>query len=80
MWPSRGQARRGRGATDARLDEVPVAFVELKSGIEATEADLIAFCRGTIASYKVPRAVYFMAPKIGRCRQLRSINALCAAG
>ena len=51
------------GRPDARLDEVPVAFVELKLGIEATEADLITFCRGTIASYKVPRAIYFMAPE-----------------
>jgi fatty-acyl-CoA synthase/long-chain acyl-CoA synthetase len=48
------------GRPDLRLDEVPVAFVELCEGAVATEDDLIAHCRGRIASYKVPRAVHFM--------------------
>jgi acyl-CoA synthetase (AMP-forming)/AMP-acid ligase II len=49
------------GRPDPRLDEVPVAFVELHPAQEADEETLIAHCRGRIASYKVPRAVYFMA-------------------
>ncbi|SFV02730.1 class I adenylate-forming enzyme family protein [Pseudoduganella namucuonensis] len=48
------------GRPDARLDEVPVAFVELRPGARAEEDELIAFCHGKIASYKVPRAVFFM--------------------
>lgn len=50
------------GRPDTRLDEVPVAFVELKEGYEVNEEILISHCRGKIASYKVPRAIYFMQP------------------
>ncbi len=49
------------GRPDPRLDEVPVAFVELRPGHSATPQELIDFCTGKIASYKVPRAVYIMA-------------------
>ncbi|SFV02643.1 class I adenylate-forming enzyme family protein [Pseudoduganella namucuonensis] len=48
------------GRPDPRLDEVPVAFVELRPGASADAEELIAFCKGRIANYKVPRAVYFM--------------------
>lgn len=50
------------GKPDARLDEVPVAFVELHEGAELTAQALIDFCKGRIANYKVPREVHFMAP------------------
>lgn len=48
------------GRPDPRLDEVPVAFIELRPGQAATEEELITFCQGRIASYKVPRAVFFL--------------------
>jgi fatty-acyl-CoA synthase len=48
-------------APDARYLEVPCAYIELKSGAEASEEELIAFCVGKIASYKVPRYVRFTA-------------------
>jgi len=48
------------GRPDPRLDEAPVAFVELRAGSSLTAEDLIAFCRGKIANYKVPREVFFM--------------------
>jgi fatty-acyl-CoA synthase/long-chain acyl-CoA synthetase len=48
------------GAPDPRLDEVPVAFVELKDGHALEPGQLIEFCRGRIASFKVPRAVHIM--------------------
>jgi fatty-acyl-CoA synthase/long-chain acyl-CoA synthetase len=48
------------GAPDRRLDEVPVAFVEPRPGVAVTEDELIAYCRGRIASYKVPRYVRFV--------------------
>lgn len=48
------------GRPDDRLDEVPVAFVELYEGQTEDEEALIAHCRGRIASYKVPRAILFM--------------------
>ena len=49
------------GRPDDRLDEVAVAFVELREGGVLMAEELIAFCRGKIASYKVPRAIFFMA-------------------
>lgn len=48
------------GRPDPRLDEVPVAFVELQPDTVITEQELIAFCKGRIANYKVPRAVHFV--------------------
>lgn len=48
------------GRPDHRLDEVPVAFVELMPGTEASADELIAHCKGRIAGYKVPRAVHFV--------------------
>ena len=50
------------GKPDPRLDEVPVAFVELRPGKQAAEQELIEFCRGRIASFKVPRAIVFIEP------------------
>ncbi|MBP8232160.1 MAG: acyl--CoA ligase [Rhizorhabdus sp.] len=49
------------GRPDARLDEVPIAFVELYPDHDVDEEALIAHCRGRIASYKVPRAIHFMS-------------------
>jgi len=48
------------GVPDARLDEVPAAYVELRPGATATEEDIIEHCRGKIASFKVPRYVRFV--------------------
>jgi len=45
------------GIPDDRLVEVAAVFVELKPGTSASEQELIEFCRGRIASYKVPRHV-----------------------
>ena len=50
------------GIPDDRYDEVPAAFVELVPGAEIAPDDLIAHCRGRIASFKVPRHVRFVAP------------------
>jgi len=50
------------GRPDPRLDEVPVAFVELREGSSLQPDALIAFCEGKIARYKIPRAVFFMQP------------------
>ena len=48
------------GVPDARLLEVAAAFIELEAGAEATEEEIIAHCRGRIASFKVPRHVRFV--------------------
>ena len=48
------------GIPDERYVEVPAAFVELVPGAEAAESDLIAYCKGNIASFKIPRHVRFV--------------------
>ena len=45
------------GIPDERYAEVPAAFVELTEGENASEAELIAHCRGKLASFKLPRHV-----------------------
>ena len=44
---------------DEKWGEVPCAFVTLRDGEEATQADVIAFCREYMATYKTPKAVVF---------------------
>ncbi|MCW2248821.1 fatty-acyl-CoA synthase [Azospirillum fermentarium] len=44
---------------DAKWGETPCAFVTLKAGADVTEADLIAYCRGHMAHFKVPRTIVF---------------------
>ncbi|MBV0911052.1 class I adenylate-forming enzyme family protein [Anianabacter salinae] len=48
------------GKPDPRLQEVPVAFVELVPGSTVDPDEIIAFCKGKIASFKVPREVRFV--------------------
>jgi fatty-acyl-CoA synthase len=44
---------------DPKWGETPCAFVQLKAGATATEADYIAWCREHLARFKVPRTVVF---------------------
>jgi fatty-acyl-CoA synthase len=44
---------------DEKWGETPCAFVELKPGATATEAELIAWCRDRMAHYKAPRTIVF---------------------
>jgi fatty-acyl-CoA synthase len=44
---------------DPTWGETPCAFVTLKPGMAATEAELIQHCREHLARYKVPRTVVF---------------------
>lgn len=48
------------GVADERMGEVGCACVVLRSGASASEADIIAWARGAMANYKVPRFVRFM--------------------
>jgi fatty-acyl-CoA synthase len=43
------------GVADERYGEVPVAFVQLTEGATLNEQEMIDFCVGNIATYKVPR-------------------------
>jgi fatty-acyl-CoA synthase len=48
------------GVPDARLNEVGTACVVLNPGVNVVAADLIEFCRGKLASFKIPRYVLFV--------------------
>jgi fatty-acyl-CoA synthase len=48
------------GLPDARLSEVAVAFVQLAAGCVLSDAEVIAHCRGRVASFKIPRHVVFV--------------------
>jgi fatty-acyl-CoA synthase len=45
---------------DARLSEVGVAFVKCEPGYTLTDAEVVAHCKGRIASFKIPRHVVFL--------------------
>lgn len=44
---------------DEKWGETPAAFIELKAGETATEAEIIAYCREHLAGFKCPKSVYF---------------------
>ena len=44
---------------DGKWGESPCAFVTLKEGADADEAEIIEFCRANMAGFKVPRTVIF---------------------
>ena len=49
---------------DSKWGEVPCAFVELKEGAHATEAEIMEHCRTRLARFKAPKRVVFgMLPK-----------------
>lgn len=48
------------GAADARLGEVPVAFVRLRAGSVVDAETLLSHCRGHLANFKVPRQVWLV--------------------
>ena len=51
---------------EVKWGEVPCAFIELKAGAEASEEEVIAFCREHMARFKVPKKVIFgPLPKTG---------------
>ena len=43
------------GVPNARLSEVPCACVVLEDGCQLSQGDLDQFCRGKLASFKIPR-------------------------
>jgi fatty-acyl-CoA synthase len=44
---------------DPKWGEVPCAFVELKEGASATEAEILAYCKIALPGFKSPKAVVF---------------------
>jgi fatty-acyl-CoA synthase len=58
---------------DAKWGEVPKAIVVLKHGAEATEEEILEFCRARLSHYKCPRSVEFLGslPKTGTGKLLK---------
>ena len=48
------------GVPDVRFGEELCAWIRLKPGVAAEEAEVLDFCRGQIAHYKVPRYIRFV--------------------
>jgi fatty-acyl-CoA synthase len=48
------------GIPHPRYVEVPAAFVELTDGSQISEADLLEYCDGKLARFKIPRAIRFV--------------------
>jgi fatty-acyl-CoA synthase len=48
------------GVPDERYGEIVCAWIVLKPGAEATEEDVVEFCQGKIARYKIPQLVRFV--------------------
>jgi acyl-CoA synthetase (AMP-forming)/AMP-acid ligase II len=69
------------GVPDERLLEVPAAFIELNPNTFATEEELIGYCQGKIASFKVPRYIRFVdewpmsSTKVQKFRLLEQFGA-----
>jgi long-chain acyl-CoA synthetase len=61
------------GAPDPRRGEVPCAIVVPRPGHSPTEEEIIDFCKERMASFKVPRMVYFRSsmPKSAVFKVLR---------
>ena len=49
------------GVPDAKYGEAVCAVIILRAGASAEGADLVEFCRGQIAHYKIPRYVHFVS-------------------
>jgi long-chain acyl-CoA synthetase len=63
------------GIADSYRGETVKAYVVLKPGEKATEEEIISFCRGKLAAYKVPKMVEFREslPKSAIGKILRKI-------
>ena len=48
------------GYPDTRLTEVPVAYVQPKADADLNEKAVIDYCRGKVATFKIPRHVLFI--------------------
>jgi fatty-acyl-CoA synthase len=69
------------GAPDARYVEVAVAFVQRRAGSQCTEQEIVRWCIGKIANFKVPRYVRFVEewPLSGTKIRKADLRALIAA-
>jgi long-chain acyl-CoA synthetase len=68
---------------DEMKGEIAKAYVVLRPGAAATEAEILAHCRESLAAYKIPRLVQFVPdlPKTSTGKILRrELHTLEAGG
>ncbi len=69
------------GCPDAEWGEQVVAAIILRDDMEVDEAEICAFCRGQLASYKAPRRVVFVdefpANALGKIQKAKLRAGLC---
>src|SRR5512147_2702469 len=63
------------GISDKYRGETVKAYIVLKPGQKATEEEIIAFCKGKLAAYKVPKMIEFRdsLPKSAVGKVLRKV-------
>jgi long-chain acyl-CoA synthetase len=63
------------GVPDPKRGETVKSFIVLKPEVEATQEEIVAYCRKNLAAYKVPRAIEFRAelPKSSMLKLLRRV-------
>src|SRR5262249_49482407 len=44
---------------DAKWGEVPCAVIEVRDGAQVSAEEIVEHCRGLLAGFKLPKAVYF---------------------
>ncbi len=62
------------GLPDDYRGETVHAVVHLKPGTQATEAELIAFCRQHLSSYKAPRSVEFRSEELPKTAAMKILR------
>lgn len=69
------------GVPDEEKEEIVVACIILREGMQSTQEEIIAYCRGKLANYKVPKRVEFMkefpaTPATNKIKKLELVQVL----
>ena len=59
---------------DEKWGETPCAFVEVIKDKQATEKEIIDFCRETLAGFKIPKKLFFVNYQKHRQEKFKNLN------
>jgi len=59
------------------MGELAKAYIVLRTGVHADEAEIVGFCRQHLAAYKMPRAIQFV-PDLPKPALAKSCAGCCA--
>ncbi|MDM0109583.1 hypothetical protein QTH97_31990 [Variovorax sp. J22R24] len=60
---------------DAKWGEVAAAFVELREGVNVTEAEVVEHCRAEMTRFKAQQVIFGRLPKTSTRRDLQKIRS-----